>query len=389
MAKKKEIDPIFMLDFISLIEDPRIDRTKKHSLETIMIIAICAVICGAKSWNEIEVFGEMKIDFLNNFLSLENGVPSHDTFRRFFMLLKPESLLEFFNNWVSSFNKEDLKQVCIDGKTLRGSKRKGSRAIHVINAFSTGLGLSLGQLKTDEKSNEITAIPELIKSLDIKDTLVSVDALNCQTNIAETIISEGGDYLFCVKNNQETLKTRIEEKFESHKKGGRKNYKFEKAEEERKINHGRIEKRTVKIIKENEGFSLGINPFNQWRNLKTIIEVYSERIDSKTGVLQESIRHYISSRDESAEYFLHAIKDHWQVENQLHWHLDVSMREDDCRCRVEHSAVNFSSIRQLALGLVKKIIVMRSRTEKMSVRTKMLKAGWDNEFLLEILLQGN
>ncbi|NOT79651.1 MAG: ISAs1 family transposase [Bacteriovoracaceae bacterium] len=144
MTKKKEVDPVFMLDFISSIEDPRIDRTKKHSLETIMIIAICAVICGAKSWNEIEVYGTLKLEFLSKFLNLENGVPSHDTFRRFFMILMPNSLQDFFTNWVSSFNKDEVKQICIDGKTLRGSKRKGDRTIHVINAYSTSLGLSLG-----------------------------------------------------------------------------------------------------------------------------------------------------------------------------------------------------------------------------------------------------
>jgi predicted transposase YbfD/YdcC len=388
VTKKKEIDPVFMLDFISSIEDPRIDRTKKHSLETIMIIAICAVISGAKSWNEIEVYGTLKFEFLSKFLNLENGVPSHDTFRRFFMILMPNSLQDFFNNWVSSFNKDEIKQICIDGKTLRGSKRKGDRTIHVINAYSTGLGLSLGQLKTDEKSNEITAIPELLESLDIKDTIVSVDALNCQTEIAEKIVSKGGDYLFCVKNNQEKLRSRIEEKFEKYEQNGQKN-KCENFEEKRKLKHGRFEKRSIKIIKENEDFSLGVNPLLKWINLKTIIEISAERVDQKTGEVQNSKRYYISSRDESAEYFLNAVKDHWQVENLLHWHLDVTMREDDCRCRVEHSAVNFSSIRQLALGLVKKIVAMRSKTEKLSVRTKMLKAGWDNDFLLDILLQGN
>jgi predicted transposase YbfD/YdcC len=388
MAKKKEIDPVFMLDFINSIEDPRLDRTKKHALETIMIIAICAVICGAKSWNEIEVYGKMKFEFLKKILNLENGVPSHDTFRRFFMFLRPDCLQDFFNNWVSSFDKEEIKQICIDGKTLRGSKRRGDRAIHVINAYSTGLGLSLGQLKTNEKSNEITAIPELLDSLDIKDTIVSVDALNCQKEIAEKIISKGGDYLFCVKGNQENLRDRIEEKFKNYDKGVRgKNESESFKEKPGKIKHGRIEKRSIKIIKENENSSLGVNPLSQWKNLKTIIKLEAERVDQKTGEIQNSKRYYISSRNESAEYFLNSIKDHWQVENQLHWHLDVTMREDDCRIRVEHSAVNFSSIRQLALGLVKKIVAMRSKTEKLSVRTKMLKAGWDNDFLLEILLQ--
>ncbi|NOT80949.1 MAG: ISAs1 family transposase [Bacteriovoracaceae bacterium] len=386
MTKKKEVDPVFMLDFISSIEDPRIDRTKKHSLETIMIIAICAVICGAKSWNEIEVYGTLKLEFLSKFLNLENGVPSHDTFRRFFMILMPNSLQDFFTNWVSSFNKDEVKQICIDGKTLRGSKRKGDRTIHVINAYSTGLGLSLGQLKTDKKSNEITAIPELLDSLDIKDTIVSVDALNCQTEIADKIVSKGGDYLFCVKSNQEKLHSRIEERFEKYEQRGQKN-KSESFEEKRKLKHGRFEKRSVRIIKENDDYSLGVNPLLKWKNLKTIIEISAERIDQKTGEVQNSKRYYISSRDESSEYFLNAVKDHWQVENLLHWHLDVTMREDDCRCRVEHSAVNFSSIRQLALGLVKKIVIMRSKTEKLSVRTKMLKAGWDNDFLLDVLLQ--
>ncbi|NOT77904.1 MAG: ISAs1 family transposase [Bacteriovoracaceae bacterium] len=287
MTKKKEVDPVFMLDFISSIEDPRIDRTKKHSLETIMIIAICAVICGAKSWNEIEVYGTLKLEFLSKFLNLENGVPSHDTFRRFFMILMPNSLQDFFTNWVSSFNKDEVKQICIDGKTLRGSKRKGDRTIHVINAYSTGLGLSLGQLKTDKKSNEITAIPELLDSLDIKDTIVSVDALNCQTEIADKIVSKGGDYLFCVKSNQEKLHSRIEERFEKYEQRGQKN-KSESFEEKRKLKHGRFEKRSVRIIKENDDYSLGVNPLLKWKNLKTIIEISAERIDQKTGEVQNS-----------------------------------------------------------------------------------------------------
>lgn len=387
MTKKKskkdfEIDPRSLMDYLDALEDPRIDRTKKHALIDILVIAICAAVCGAKTWTDIEDFGNAKLDWFETFLNLEHGIPSHDTFRRIFMILNPEDFLDIFIKWVQAITKDsDLKQICIDGKSLRKSflKGKASSAIHMVNAWSTGVSLSLGQLKSEGKSNEIKTVPKLLDRLNIKGCIVSADAMSCQLKIARKVLDKEGDYLLALKGNQEYLEKRVKEKFEELSKPGPKLVNldvFTSTDE----GHGRLEKRTCRVLtpKKEEGF--GVNPFEKWPSLNSLIEISSERTIKKTGEIGIEKRYYISSCKDSAENLLTAVRGHWEVENKLHWVLDVVFREDDCRSRSGYSPENFSMLRQFALNLIKK------EPSNKSVRRKVNIAGWDEDFLLKILL---
>lgn len=376
------IDPEFLIDFLSSLDDPRIDRTKKHDLIDILVIAICAAICGAKSWVQIEDFGKAKKDWFEKFLNLKHGIPSHDTFRRLFMILDSKKFLEVFMNWVSAITENtDLKQICIDGKTLRRSfdDAKKKNTIHMINAWSTGASLSLGQLKSEGKSNEIKTIPKLLDLLDIKGSIVSIDAMGCQREIAEKIVSKEADYLFGLKGNQPYLEERVKEKFDSINRQGRKPFLIDEYVEESK-GHGRIESRHYRVVTAKKDKSLGINPLEKWKDLNSIIEVSSKRVIAKTGEISESTRYYISSSIKSARDISLAIRSHWEVENKLHWTLDVVFGEDDYRGSAGYSAENFSLLRQFALNLIK------SEPSKKSIKRKQSIAGWNEDYLLEILI---
>ncbi len=384
MSKKKQtlIDPEVLMDFLVSLDDPRIDRTKKHELIDILVIAICAAICGAKSWVQIEDFGLAKAEWFGSFLNLKHGVPSHDTFRRLFLVLDSEKFLEVFMNWVSALTKDtDLKQICIDGKTLRrsfdGVKKKN--AIHMVNAWSTGASLSLGQLKSEGKGNEIKTIPKLLDLLDVKGCLVSTDAMGCQREIADKIVDKGADYLFALKGNHPYLEERAKEKFDSISRPGPKTFLLEEHTEENK-GHGRLESRQCRVITAKENKVLGINPLEKWKDLNSIIEVKSQRIMIRTGEVSKEVRYYISSSTKGAKDFCSAIRGHWEVENKLHWVLDVVFREDDCRSSVGYSAENFSLLRQFALNLIKQ------EPSKKSIKRKQSIAGWNENYLLEILI---
>ena len=386
MSKKIiKIEPEFLVDFLQGVKDPRINRTKKHELIDILVIAICAVVCGAKSWVEIEDFGEAKQEWFSMYLHLENGIPSHDTFRRLFMILDPEKFLEIFIKWVAAVTKNtDLKQICVDGKTLRRSFDKGkkSSAIHMVNAWSTGASLSLGSMMSDGKGNEIKTIPKLLDLLDIKDGLVSIDAMGCQKDIAKKIIAKDANYLLALKGNQAKLEERVKEKFDSISKSGPKPFLIDEYVEESDKKHGRFEKRICRVITKKNEKSLGINPLESWPSLNSLIEIQSQRINAITGEVSNEKRYYISSAVANAEYFLTATKSHWEVENKLHWVLDVTFKEDDCRCSIGNSAQNFAMLRQFALNLI------RQEPTKKSVQRKQKIAGWVEEYLLEILLCG-
>lgn len=372
-----------LMSHLIVLEDPRIDRTKKHELIDILVIAICAAICGAETWTEIEDFGEEKKSWFKEFLNLKHGIPSHDTFRRLFMLLDPTQFSEVFYGWVVAVNKSLADDhICIDGKTLRKSfnEIKKTSAIHMINAWSTGLSLSLGQLKSEGKKNEIKTIPKLLDILNIKGCLVSIDAMGCQKDIAEKIVSKGGDYLLAVKSNQEYLEKRVVEIFEQSRRPGRKVFEVEDFED-RSEGHGRIEKRRCRVIRAKKGGEeLGVNVLGKWPQMNSVIEMKSERTNKKTGETSEQTRYFISSGEKSSGEFFKAIRGHWEIENKLHWRLDVIMREDECRARSGHSGENFSMLRLFALNLVK------SEPTKISVRRKQKKAGWGEDFLLKILL---
>ena len=390
MSKKKtkkdfEIDPRSLMDYLEALEDPRIDRTKKHALVDILIIAICAAICGAKTWIDIQDFGNAKIEWFESFLDLEHGIPSHDTFRRVFMILNPESFLNIFINWVQAITKDtDLKQICVDGKSLRKSftKGKASSAIHMVNAWSTGASLSLGQLKSEGKSNEIKTVPKLLDKLNIKGCIVSTDAMSCQIKTAKKVLEREADYLLALKGNQEYLNKRVRDKFADLSKPGPKTVNVDSFTSENK-GHGRIEKRICRVITPKKNKSFGVNPFEKWPELNSLIEISSERVNKKTGEINSEKRYYISSCKDSAEALLGAVRSHWEVENKLHWVLDVVFREDDCRSRSGYSPENFSMLRQFALNLIKK------EPSDKSVRRKVNIAGWDENFLLKILIGEN
>lgn len=382
MSKDFKVDPENLIDFLNAIEDPRIDRTKRHELIDLLVIAICAAICGATNWVEIQDFGLAKFEWFKTFLNLKHGIPSHDTFRRIFILLDHAEFREVFIAWVKAVTQDkDLKQICIDGKALRRSfdRGKSNSAIHMVNAWSTGMSLSLGSVKVDDKSNEITAMPKLLKVLNVRGHIVSADAMHCQTKTAEQILDAGGDYLLGLKGNQEYLKKRVKELFERKKGPGSRSFKRNSHVTKEK-QHGRVEKRSCTVLTKKENKNFEINPLSKWPGLNSVVEITSERTDLKTGKHSEEKRYYISSLETSAEEILAAARGHWEVENKLHWVLDVVFREDDCRSRTGFSAENFSMLRQFALNLIK------LEPSNRSIKRKQKLSGWDEEFLLSVLL---
>jgi predicted transposase YbfD/YdcC len=359
------------LIYFSQMPDPRIDRCKAHLLEDIIFITIAAVICGAETWNEIESYGESKEEWLREHLRLPNGIPSHDTFNRFFSLLDSEVFEEAFLSWVRAVSSLTAGEVVsIDGKTIRGSRDScGKDAIHMVSAWANANRLSLGQVKVDEKSNEITAIPRLLDVLVLKGCLVTIDAMGCQRDIAEKIISKEADYILAVKGNQGILEENIED-----------TVRFTPSSsdwKEEDFGHGRIESRHCFLYKD---LSF-IENVQRWKSLGAVVKIESTRYIKSTGKEEKQTRFYITSSDASAEVIGKAVRAHWGVENQLHWQLDVSFSEDQSRKRDGHAAQNFSLLNRIALNLLKN----EQSKKKRSVKGKRLSAGWNNEYLLKIL----
>jgi len=358
------------------LKDPRMDRTRFHDLMDIVAIALCAVICGADGWLDIQAYGIAKYDWLKTFLSLPHGIPSHDTFRRVFCLLEPATFLECFQRWIDALSEGlGIKRIAIDGKTMRRSfdKASGKAALHLVSAWATEQHLVLGQVAVDSKSNEITAIPKLLELLDVSGAMVSIDAMGCQKEIAAKIRAGGGDYVLSVKDNQPNLLEDIQLGFE---KGLDTNFAGmdHSYHEECYRGHGREEKHSVHTILNPEG----IRDQALWQDLKAITIVFSERQEQGKEKTEE-MRYYIGSRAASAKVYTNSIRNHWGIENGLHWVLDVCFDEDQSRMRTEHSAENMALLRRLALCLLKK------HGRKGSFRGKRLKSGWNNDFLVEIL----
>jgi len=358
-----------IIELLSKIEDHRIERRKAHLLTDIIVITMAAVICGAENWNQIEMFGKSKHDWFKTFLKLPNGIPSHDTFNRFFAVLDPDKFENVFREWVKSISKKITNEVIsIDGKTIRGAKEHGNKSpIHMVSAWANSNNLVLGQLKVNEKSNEITAIPELLDAIFIKDCIITIDAMGCQITIAKKVIKEGGDYILAVKGNQKTLQQNIEDSFRF--------LKPDDVSESLDAGHGRVEERICSVIKNLEH----IENIKDWKGIKTIIKIDSSRFFKSTKKQENSTRIYISSLDASAENFQEYIRSHWGIENKLHWCLDVAFREDASRKRAGDSAQNFSVINKIALTMLKK------DTLKASIMTKRLNAGWNETYLKKIL----
>jgi predicted transposase YbfD/YdcC len=361
------------------IVDPRVNRTKRHLLLDIIVIAICGVICGADGWVAVETFGKAKEAWLRTFLELSHGIPSHDTFGRVFARLDPEAFQRSFINWVQAISELTEGQViAVDGKTLRRSHDEtlGKAAIHMVSAWATANHLVLGQLKVADKSNEITAIPALLQLLELNGCIVTLDALGCQTQIAQTIIERGADYVLRLKGNQGTLYAEVQDLFAYADSCDFRDiaHDFQKT-----VNggHGRIEIRKHWMISEPE-FLAYLDPEGHWKDLSSIGRVEAERRNGEQ--VERETRYYISSLAGDAEEFGSAVRAHWGIENQVHWILDIAFREDESRIRKGHGAQNFAVLRHIALNLLK-----QEQTVKCGTQTKRLKAGWDTDYLRKVL----
>jgi len=367
------------MEHFETLTDPRIERRKLHKLHDIVFITIAAVICGCDEWNDIEEFGTIRYHWLKTILELPHGIPSHDTFNRVFSLLNPQQLQQCFTNWVQSVAQiSEGSIISIDGKRMCNSGEGGSKAlIHMVSAWSSANNMVLAQQKVDDKSNEITAIPALLDLLDIKGCLVTIDAMGCQQEIAKKIVSKEADYILAVKKNQEHLYEDLQEAFEQEKNISS-NVQLD-------ADHGRIEKRKCSIITHTEWICKQQN----WTNLQTLIKIESERSIKATDTKGEvQTRYYISSHKGDATFFNQAVRAHWGIENKLHWTLDVAFGEDKSTKQAGNAAENFSFINKIALNLLKQHDDRRG-TQKVSIKTKRKKCGWDKDYLLKVLNTSN
>lgn len=371
-----------IMGYFSVIEDPRVDRRKRHLLIDIIVIAVLGAICGAESWVEIADFGEIREEWLRIILKLPNGIPSHDTFGRVFSMISPVGFQRSFIEWISSICKvSDGEIIAIDGKTLRHSysKEDNKGAIHMVSAWANENGVVLGQIKTKEKSNEITAIPKLLEVLDIKDCIVTIDAMGCQKEIAKKIIKKKADYVLAVKGNQKNLHKDIKEFLDDLDQGNfdKDEYRYNRYENIEK-GHGRIETRRYLQCAD----IAWLKKRHNWEGLQSI--GVAESIVEEGEKKRTDRRYYISSLPENAQKFAKAIRKHWGIENSLHWVLDVSFREDECRVRKNHSPENFAILRHIALNLIK-----LNKPKKISIRRSRKLSGWDDKYLAQILFGGD
>jgi predicted transposase YbfD/YdcC len=363
--------------FKSLPDPRRKTINLRHNFIDILVIAICAIICGADSWVAVAKFGRAKEDWFRGFLELPNGIPSHDTFTDVFRKLASRQFEVCFRSWTESISELfEGEVVSVDGKTLRRSHDASSdkKAIHMVSAWASKNSIVLGQVKTNEKSNEITAIPELLKSLELKGCLVTIDAMGCQKKIAEVIIEQEADYLLAVKDNQPTLHQAIQDYFEEANQASFEGYNVDFAETYGK-GHGRIEARRCWVCYD---ALPKIEGSENWEGLQTIVMVESERtVKEKTSI---EYRYYISSTIGTAAYLLNGSREHWGIENSLHWRLDIAFREDESRIRTGNGAENFAILRHIALNLLDK-----EDTAKVGINNKRLMAGWDESYLEKVL----
>jgi len=359
------------------LDDPRMDRTKLHRLDDILTVAICAVICGADGWTQVAQFGRAKQAWFQTFLALPNGIPSHDTFGRVFALLDPAAFEACFMRWITGLATASAgRLVAVDGKTIRRSLDAANdhAAIHMVSAWCEANQLVLGQLATEAKSNEITAMPNLLALLDLDAAVVTIDAAGCQKKLAKQIVDQGGDYLLQLKGNQASLHDETVELFDHGLRDDCQGVAYTTAETTNG-GHGRVERRRVWATGEVGWFA----ERGKWAGLRSLIRVEARRtVDGQTSCEN---RYYISSlpADEPAA-LLRYIRGHWSVENQLHWCLDVSFADDQRRVRKGHGAENFARLSRIALNLLK-----AQTRHKVGLNTKRLCCGWNHDYLLRVL----
>jgi predicted transposase YbfD/YdcC len=365
-----------IFEYFSRVTDPRVARTRKHPLTSILVLSLLAIICGADSFVAIELYGQCQKEFLMTFLDLRNGIPSHDTIGRIFAALNPSALQEAFREWVAHLAQVTRGEVvAIDGKTLRRSFRhaEDKAFVHMVSAWATQNRVVLGQVKTEEKSNEITAIPRLLELLHIKGATVTIDAMGCQKDIADKITEGDADYMLAVKENQPTLHSDITAVFNRAAKDADFLDRLDFCETTSK-GHGRIEVRRCWTSTELDR----ISQRKDWSDLACVVLVEVDRtVNDKTTTEQ---RYYISSKKHlRAKTALSIVRSHWGIENELHWVLDVAFREDDCRVRAGYAAENFAVMRHITLNLLKRANC------KVGIKNRRLRAALDRQFLLQLL----
>ena len=362
-----------LLEHFADLEDPR-TRQSMYELQELLLTAICAVLCGADGWAAVSLWGRANLAWLQQFLPFGNGVASHDTFGRVFALLDATQFETRFIAWMSGVcgNLEGV-QIAVDGKTARRSKSDGGRALHLVSAYATAAGLTVGQVKTAKKSNEITAIPELLDALLLKGCTVTIDAMGCQKAIAAKIISKEADYVLNVKNNQPTLAGVVESVFDQAKEKAWEGISFTRAKWV-DGEHGRIETRECVVIHDWKQ-----SPVIQgWPSVRSLVMIESTR--EVKGKISFERRYFISSLNVEASRMGKTIRDHWGVENGLHGSLDIAFGEDQSRMREGNAAENFSILRRIALNLIR-----QDKTTRAGVKNRRLLAGWDDQYRQKIL----
>ena len=360
------------------IEDPR-SRACPYPLDELLLVALAAVTSGADDWVSVVKWGELKLDWLRRLLPFEHGIASHDTFNRVFALLDAQRFEARFIEWMQSLCPALAGQaVAVDGKSLRGSRDTGVSPAHLVSAWACGTGLALGQVRTADKSNEITALPVLLEALDLRGATVTLDAMGCQHEVVQQIVDQKADYVVAVKDNQPTLAEAVEALFDDEAQGLREGRLQEHLTLDK--DHGRLETRRC-VVARHSGPLAGAS--RDWPGLRSAVMIESQREmvnGRKKGEASTEWRYYISSLDLDAEGFNRLVRGHWGIENSLHWVLDTTFREDDCRIRRGHGAQNFAILRRISLNLIK-----QEKSGKTSMNIKRLKAGWSTAYLEVVL----
>jgi len=364
-----------LCECFSNLPDPRVNRQRRHLLIDIVVIATLAVMANADAWKDIQIWGESHQAWLGSFLALPNGIPSRDTFRRTISRIDPQVFQEAFLDWLRGMRKALRGVIAIDGKTLRGSRRKDQSPLHIVSAWASEQHLTLGQRQVDGKSNEITAIPPLLQMLELKGAIVTIDAMGCQKEIARTIVDGKGDYCLAVKGNQKTLETDLQASFQDAFENdfqGAGEQSLDTAEENRP--HGRVETRHYYTMPVPET----VRSRADWKGLQSIGMAITYR--GTAAAEDGEVRYFIMSFPSDVQQFAHAVRAHWGIENSLHWVMDVTFREDESRIRKDHGGENVSWLRRLAVTLLK-----NDTTRKDSIRAKRIRAGYDINYLQQIL----
>jgi len=372
-----------LIEYFEELPDPRVHRTREHELIDILVIAVCTLLCGGESFNDMEDFGCAKQEWFKTFLNLRNGIPSHDTFNRLFAALDPEQFLDCFLKWTQSLRAAVAQEiVALDGKALRRAVDRDQSIKYVVSAWAESNHLVLGQLKVADKSNEITAVPELLRVLELSGCIVTMDAMGCQKKIAKEIIEADADYVLALKGNQETVhqevKSFLDQIVQEKTAPGRAKLSKSAATlaswQTVEKDHGQIETRRYYQSTELDWFA----DRSKWEGLRSVGMV--EAVRELNGVCSVERRYYLSSLVLDVELFARAVRAHWGVENKVHWVMDVCFREDQSRARSGYAAENLATLRRLALNLLK-----QEKTKKRGIKGKQLNASWDHAYLLKLL----